>query len=82
MLEDKEIVDILNNNGKISDTIIDTLNQRKIGFAIIWLNGNVQTLFGNESILVQKEISKIFKTSSSNEINTNTIILGHSKSIK
>ena len=77
MLEDKEIVDILNNNGKISDTIIDTLNQRKIGFAIIWLNGNVQTLFGNESILVQKEISKIFKTSSSNEINTNTIILGN-----
>ena len=77
MLEDKEIVDILNNNGKISDTIIDTLNQRKIGFAIIWLNGNVQTLFGNESILVQEEISKKFKTSSSNEINTNTMILGN-----
>lgn len=77
MLEDKEIVDILNNNGKISDTIIDALNQRKIGFAIIWLNGNVQTLFGNESILVQEEISKVFKTSSSNEINTNTIILGN-----
>ena len=77
MLEDKEIVDILNNNGKISDTIIDTLNQRKIGFAIIWLNGNVQTLFGNESKLVQEEISKKFKTSSSNEINTNTMILGN-----
>lgn len=77
MLEDKEIFEILDNDGKISDDIINILNQRKVGFAIIWLNGNIQKVFGCESIIIQEQILKQFKISTSNDITENKKIVGN-----
>lgn len=62
MLGDKEILNILNNKGKMSDEIKDVLEDRKKGFAMIWLNGNVKTVFGDESLELQNEIAKGYKT--------------------
>ena len=69
MLDDKEILDVLKNKGTMSSEIKTILENRKKGFAMIWLNGNVQTVFGNESIKLQNEIAKIYKNSNEEEKN-------------
>ena len=63
MLADNEILNILENEGVMSKEISDALKNRKKGFAMIWLNGEVKTVFGNESLELQKEIGEIYKTS-------------------
>lgn len=67
MLDDKEILDILKNQGIISTEIKQVLNARKKGFAMIWIKGEVQTVFGDESLELQNEISKIYKSSENME---------------
>lgn len=77
MLDDKEILDILKNQGTMSKKIKNVLEDRKKGFAMIWINGNVQTVFGNESLQLQDEIAKAYKTSNNEEEKSNRkIILG------
>ena len=67
MLDDKEILDILKNQGMMRKEIKNTLEDRKKGFAMIWIDGKVQTVFGDESLVLQSEIAKIFKTSKGEE---------------
>lgn len=67
MLDDKEILDILKNQGMMRKEIKNTLEDRKKGFAMIWIEGKVQTVFGDKSLVLQSEIAKIFKTSKGEE---------------
>lgn len=77
MLDDKEILDILKNQGTMSKEIKTVLKNRKKGFAMIWINGNVQTVFGDESLELQDEIARIYKTlSDEGEKSTSKIISG------
>lgn len=45
---------------------------------MIWINGNVQTVFGNESLQLQDEIAKAYKTSSDEEEKSNSKIISGS----
>lgn len=77
MLDDKEILDILKNQGNMSEEIKTMLKNRKKGFAIIWINGSVQTVFGDESLELQDEIAKAYKTSTNEEEKIDSkVILG------
>ena len=77
MLDDKEIIDILKNQGNISKEIKNMLVNRKKGFAMIWIGGEVQTVFGNESLEIQNEIAKIYKTSNDKiEVQDENVISG------
>ena len=67
MLDDKEIISILNNNGKMNSNIANTLDSRKKAFAMIWINGEVETVFGDEALAIQKDIANTFKTSNNDE---------------
>ncbi len=75
MLNDKEIIEILNNNGNINEKTINILKNRKIGFAMIWLNGDITTVFGKESIELQTEIARNFKTAGDETQNRNENII-------
>lgn len=75
MLDDKEIMNILNNNGVIDEKIKDTLENRKIGFAMIWINGRTKTVFGNESLKLQNDIAKIYKTTDTEDNQTNENVI-------
>lgn len=70
MLNDTEILNILNSKGKITDEIKNILKERKKGFAMIWINGNIETVFGDESLEIQNEIAKNYKTLDNNEDNS------------
>ena len=70
MLNDTEILNILNNKGKITDEIKNILKERKKGFAMIWINGNIETVFGDESLELQNEIEKNYKILEDNENNS------------
>lgn len=61
MLDDIEILDIMKNQGIMSKEIKNTLKNRKKGFAIMWLDGNVKTVFGDETLELQNEIAKLYK---------------------
>jgi len=76
MLNDKEILNILECHGKISKEIEIILENRKIGFAMVWIDGNVKTVFGKESIELQEEIAKIYKISEEKIDVKNNIIFG------
>ena len=78
MLDDKEILDILKSQGIMSKEIKNVLKNRKKGFAMIWINGNVQTVFGNESLELQDEIARTYKTSSDEEEKSNSKIISGS----
>ena len=75
MLDFNEIIEILLANGIIKNKIKKVLEDRKKGFAIVWLDGNIQTVFGAESLDIQNEIAKKFKTIdvSKNNVKTNII---------
>lgn len=78
MLDDKEIIDILRNQGIMSRKTKSMLEDRKKGFAMIWIDGNVQTVFGDESLELQNEIARNYKVSCDEEKNSNKhIILGN-----
>lgn len=79
MLDDKEILDILKNQGIMSKEIKNTLENRKKGFAMIWLDGNVQKIFGEESLKLQDEIAKTYKILNHEENNksNNKIVSGN-----
>lgn len=70
MLNDTEILNILNNKGKITDEIKNILKERKKGFAMIWINENIESVFGDESLELQNEIAKNYKTLEDNENNS------------
>ncbi len=64
MLDDKEIINILKNDGKMNSQIKEMLENRKLGFAMIWIDGKVQTVFGKDSINIQNQIAEVFKKAS------------------
>lgn len=67
MLDDKEILNILNNNGVMNENIRKILEDRKKGFAMIWINGSIETVFGNKSLELQAEVAKNYKITDNNE---------------
>lgn len=73
MLTDIEILDII-NSGTMSPEISSILKDRKKGFAMIWIDGIVTTVFGDESIDIQNEIAKEFKTTDDTYDNDDIII--------
>lgn len=62
MLGCKEISSILENKGIMDKDTKKILETRKIGFAMIWIDGEVQTVFGDKSIEIQNKIADIYKT--------------------
>lgn len=77
MLADREILDILKNQGVINEGILNTLEDRKKGFAMIWINGEVKTVFGNESLELQEEIGANYKTSNEEKTLDKQVISGN-----
>ena len=75
MLTDKEILDII-NNGKMDSEIAELLEDRKKGFAMIWINGAISTVFGDESVDIQNEIAKVYKTTDDTYIDVEDVIAG------
>ncbi len=78
MLDDKEIIQILDKQGKLTNEIKDTLESRKKGFAMLWISGEVQTIFGDESLKIQGIISDIYKKSDNEEENTDKKVISGS----
>lgn len=76
MLEYNEILEILNNNAIVTKETKNKIESRRNGFAIIWLNGNVETFLGKEALELQSEIGKIYKTNENNEETEQNIIKG------
>ena len=76
MLDDLEILQILEKNGVVDANIKEMIHKRKKGFAMIWLNNEVYTVFGDESILLQNEIANIYKSSNESVEGTSNIICG------
>ncbi len=77
MLDDKEILHILKNQGIMGKEIKNVIKNRKDGFAMIWINGKVQTVFGNESLELQAEIARTYKSLNAEEEKSDRkIILG------
>ncbi|MCI8518647.1 MAG: hypothetical protein HFJ51_00465, partial [Clostridia bacterium] len=55
----------------------NVIKNRKDGFAMIWINGKVQTVFGNESLELQAEIARTYKSLNAEEEKSDRkIILG------
>ena len=78
MLEDKEIISILKNNGKMSKKIAKLLDSRKKAFAILWINGKVEKIFGEEVFSLQNEVANIFKTSNnSDQKDESNVLIGN-----
>lgn len=76
MFDDVEILEILKNNGVISSKLRNVLDDRKKGFAMIWINGEVITVFGDESLELQNEIANIYKNSSEEKDLNKSVISG------
>lgn len=76
MLDDLEILQILKQKGNIDLKVKDILEKRKTGFAMIWLDNKVETVFGAESLKLQNEIAKMYKVSSENNEEYSNIICG------
>ena len=62
MLGCEEILDLLKNNCKIQHELRELIAKRRKGFAIIWIDGKIKTFFGNDSLKLQYELGKIYKT--------------------
>lgn len=62
MLGCEEILDLLKNNCKIQHEVRELIVKRRKGFAIIWIDGKIKTFFGNDSLKLQYELGKIYKT--------------------
>ena len=75
MLTDKEILSII-DSGNMNSEIASILADRKKGFAMIWINGAVTTIFGDESIDIQNEIAKVFKTTDDIQNDNENVIIG------
>lgn len=76
MLDDLEILQILKQQGNMDLKLKDILEKRKIGFAMIWLDNKVETVFGEESLKIQNEIAKMYKVLSTNNEEYSNIICG------
>jgi phosphoenolpyruvate synthase/pyruvate phosphate dikinase len=58
-LNTNEIAALLSGGAK---TMRDTIRERRDGFAIIWLNGKVETIFGADANTLQTEVTKLYRT--------------------
>ncbi len=59
MLEPREISLLLSDKLKRTETE-KFVAKRKLGFAIAWIDGKLNIIFGNEASLLQKKVSDIF----------------------
>ncbi len=73
MLGCDEILDILINNGNVKEELKNKIEERKKGFAIIWLDGKIETFLGENSLELQTEIGKIYKVNANQEKEKNII---------
>lgn len=73
MLGCDEILDILINNGNVKEELKNKIEERKKGFAIIWLDGKIETFLGENSLELQTEIGKIYKINANQEKEKNII---------
>ncbi len=73
MLQYDEIQKILNSNGIISDEPRNTIEERKKGFAIIWINKEIKTYFGNQCKLLQDSIGNTYKNRDDSKTDKNII---------
>ena len=80
-LSDKEIIELfLNPENK--NQIIKHIADRKIGFAIMWLDGEVHFVFGNDANYVSDEVSNRYKVvreelNNSKDMNSLDILKGN-----
>lgn len=73
MLDCNEILSILQNDGIIGEEYINRIIARKQGYAIIWIEGKIQTFLGNDSLELQSEIGKVYKVNKKQEKDENII---------
>lgn len=76
MLGINEIVDILNNNCRITDETIELIKSRKNAFSILWIDGEVSIYLNEEALTLQSEIGKFYKVNNNAEENLDNIIKG------
>ena len=67
MLGMDEILNIINNNYMITNDIKMLINKRKKAFAIVCIDGNISSYVGEEALLLQSEIGKIYKVNNTAE---------------
>lgn len=72
MLSDEEILESLKIE-KISETLKNRIVDRRKGFAIVWVNSQVETFCGEEALYLQAEIAKEFKVNESDDTGTSEI---------
>lgn len=66
MLSDEEILEVL-KIGEITEALSKRIADRRKGFAIVWLNAQVETFCGEEALYLQAEIAKEFKVNESDD---------------
>lgn len=72
MLSDEEILEVL-KIGEITEALSKRIADRRKGFAIVWLNTQVETFCGEEALYLQAEIAKEFKVNESDDTGTSEI---------
>lgn len=72
MLGAEEILEIL-KIGNVMPNIRKKIFDRREGYAIIWLNGEIETFIGKEVLQIQAEIGKTYKINNSSKIDDNEI---------
>ena len=68
----EEILEIL-KIGNVMPNIRKKIFDRREGYAIIWLNGEIETFIGKEVLQIQAEIGKTYKINNSSKIDDNEI---------
>ena len=69
-LSDIEIIQLLKDKNK-KDEILNKIEERKKGFAIIWIDTDVNKIYGEDANYIANEISNRYKIINNNDINTN-----------
>ncbi len=79
MLGINEIVDVLNNNCRITSEVLELIKSRKSAFSILWIDGDVSIYLNEEALTLQSEIGKVYKVNDNNIAeNSDNIIKGMS----
>ena len=69
-LSDIEIIQLLKDKNK-KDEILSKIEERKKGFAILWIDENVYKIYGEDANYIANEISNRYKTIKDNDSNIN-----------
>lgn len=72
MLSDEEILEVL-KIGKMTEVFKERMVDRRKGFAIVWMNAQVETFFGEDALYLQAEIAKEFKINGNDDSSVSEI---------